>query len=427
MIISYSRLPITKCFVFLITLIAAFYSNASSDNKIIENTKDRTVIFVKGTYTLGDIDSLYNAKKYLSDQLKIEASEIFGVHVQHELVIDNQKITKDKLSTYSYSYMQFNKLSESPKYINGKMTIEISAHATFDKSHISNHLDNLEGLNKLSEISNENEKLKLQLKELNTLAQSGTLNQQKDTRKDLINKIEHNSKAFVQIIDSRKLEEQINDIEQGFEAEIKRLNKGMLNIFKNHTTLKVNQPQIIETLKDKVTVAIKIDYEIDRGQLTELFGRYFDSKETNKAYISQYAHLSHLGYIFGRRPSGSGRSIVFDNLHEDIMKQSYFKSFWPHLYSQASIKFKYPNLSEILILPVKLTPSAKELFQLFHMGFYESMRSGGMSTEYKTRLIINYKSTETLKLKLFKEDLSSLEDLKISYDITPVELPLGYR
>ena len=86
-------------------LVANIFAN---ETKTLSSNDKEVVIQVKSDYVMGDGDTRIDAKNIALQQAKNLASEYAGTYVKSELVIENDAMKKEQISTITTALMSVN-------------------------------------------------------------------------------------------------------------------------------------------------------------------------------------------------------------------------------------------------------------------------------------------------------------------------------
>lgn len=247
------------------------------------------------TYHMGDADSRISARQQALTLAKVEASEMFGTQVSHELELINGNITKDRIQTYSNAYMQTRVLDEKHFIENNNQLFTLEVLATVDKTKLLQNIEEIANSDSLATLEAENAALKKKLEQLNKMAdkKDNSIEQSYKLalkRQQLIQNIDKNLGQYKRNIDQGKLTNSLANNRSKLDIHKSIIQDDSLKILKDFLEINIGEPYILEQGNRKSKVAVDYSFEISPEHLTNLFSDYFERVEfqsnKNGNYVS---------------------------------------------------------------------------------------------------------------------------------------------
>lgn len=400
--------------------ITSLYVFAFEHNKvdIVENSKKKTVIVTKGSYLLGDNDSLTAARKILSDQLKMEASDTFGVNVDHSLLMKDSQILREKLSIYSQSNQSFEILEEAKSFVGDRMLLTLQAKSTFDKSNLLNQLDTLDKRANLNNLVEENARLKAELKHL-----ANTYQYANEKTTEITTKIAENSKKYSDGIDLKEIAQEVKTYKSDNERYQDLLQNQVVNQIQNDLTVSLDKPEIVSVKGNKTEILLTISYEFDKNILIDTYKEFFKKHRTKQAYDNYEdqrmgrfnAKFEEAGY------SKNGKAISFHDLRQEFLDSPNLTELTKYLRQTLGIIISFDSeLDDIKI------PLSHYFIQSKFIEHAINSKIGSMTAQsvWKGRMIgddapvkINYIDKYKTKITLDSSVIEDIPNIKMTFKV----------
>ena len=126
----------------MVIALQVFYSPANASTRVLQKSDVALVVETTTSYVLGDNDTRIDARNIALDAAKREASETAGSYVESELIIENDLIKKDQISTFSAAFLRTEIVSEAfvvTKEQRSQLTLVV--RATVDKTQLKQKLN----------------------------------------------------------------------------------------------------------------------------------------------------------------------------------------------------------------------------------------------------------------------------------------------
>ncbi|TOB39790.1 hypothetical protein CGJ94_10510 [Vibrio parahaemolyticus] len=102
--------------------------NVNADVTKLSETSSDLVLMVSQSHTLGQNDTLSGANKYNLEKIKVEAAEYAGSVVESELVVSDNKITKQQVKVLAAGYVEVLN-TDHKRVINSSGDVVLTTHA----------------------------------------------------------------------------------------------------------------------------------------------------------------------------------------------------------------------------------------------------------------------------------------------------------
>jgi hypothetical protein len=292
-----------KRYFFILFLIINVMAN---ETKIIKENNKEIVIEVRSDYVLGDSDTRINAKNIALQQAKMLASEYAGSYVKSELVIENNKIKKEQISTITTALMSLKVIKE--KYTitkNDRTKLRLVVDAKLDKQSFINKIKSLyKNKAKLKQIvllEKENRKLRKQLKELNKQIKNIKINKQAKyiktsneelikAREKVLSKLEINENSIKKIFKRGTLFAMALKSGNNYQEALNDIDINVFQYIKHNLKVSMDNPKFVDNGNGTYNVEILLHWKINAERILKTLNKYF--WDYNKKLIRRKDHAN---------------------------------------------------------------------------------------------------------------------------------------
>lgn len=165
------------------------------------------------TYTLGDNDSRNDARQLCFLEAKRKVLEKAGVYIQSQTEVENLKLTKDKISSYSAALLSVEIVKEDFGSSNGQNVLALVVKADVDTADLRKRLEAIAGdkglQDRLDAQHQQLQQLEERVRQLNArvvaspVDSAGTLRKERNVVFGDIQELENKKLAAIQAIDDK--------------------------------------------------------------------------------------------------------------------------------------------------------------------------------------------------------------------------------
>jgi len=255
------------------TLIALLLivGSALASPKIIELNDSPTELTLEITekYVFGDGDTLVDAKQINIEQVKKSAADYAGTYVEQELVVSDNKITKQQIRVLTAGFIEVVSRDDKRNVNNsGELCLITKAKIKLSKESIKDGLDKLKTdparLNKISILEKDNGRLRKELYELTKKINSGASRTDlSERRKQVLSDLDKNSVAANIVFSQGSLFKMaLLDIDE-YEIAKADLDDNFFGGIKNETKVTLGQPKFVRMENGKYDCGRVIKYHTE--------------------------------------------------------------------------------------------------------------------------------------------------------------------
>lgn len=274
-----------------IFLVANIFAN---ETKTLSSNDKEIVIQVKSDYVMGDGDSRIDAKSIALQQAENLASEYAGTFVKSELIIENDAIKKEQISTITTALMSVNIIDELYSITKDNRTkLVLTVNTTLDKQSFIDKLKSLtqdkEKQTQIISLQKENDKLKEKLFALNNKIEVfahqeidsegfATISHEElyNERKEVLSNFENNKNAIKKIFGKGTLLSMAMKSTSDFEDSKNDIDQNVFKYIKNNTKITIGDLRILPNKNGTYDITVPLHWEHDTKKIKETLSKYFE-------------------------------------------------------------------------------------------------------------------------------------------------------
>ena len=251
--------------------------------KVSKETNNHIILFVSESYTLGDNDTMTDAKSITTEQAKKSASDYAGSYVESELKLLDGKVTKQQIRVLSAGYIEvlsrsFDKeLSQFGKVmLNSVFKIRVSKKSIVDG--INKLKSDPERQAKMAVLSKDNQRLRKELLDLTKKINSGASRQDLSiSREGILKELNANRLSTQKVFDKGVLLQLANISERDYELAKKDVDDNYFGYYKGSLEIYLGQPSIEMEPDGKYTMSVPVSLSgIYYKKVGDTLDKYFN-------------------------------------------------------------------------------------------------------------------------------------------------------
>lgn len=351
-----------KLFQTLPLLLLYFYtamvSATLSKSHIILNNSSQMVIEIEGSYQFGDSDSIITARNALSEQLKADASDIFGVNIKSDIEIKNGKMTRNIITSYSNSFLTYTTLDENLFIKDTHQTLTTKAKITIDKKHFFNNLKKLKDSKYIEELARKNAELIEKLKKLNQQITANPANPKiYEGRKDILKQLANNQKRFKKSINISDLKKQLLMGQGELFQHRENIRIGVLKYIVDNSEIEISDPILKSSEGNNVTLSFHLNFKVPPKQIKSKLNKYYDKYSIRGIKLGEDLNNPQEISYWGSActiicKSDNSKAIEFNHISKKIKALSYFDGIKKELSVYPELVFKLDGTNKIKRFPL---------------------------------------------------------------------------
>jgi hypothetical protein len=315
-------------------LIANIFAN---ETKTLSSNDKEVVIQVKSDYVMGDGDTRIDAKNIALQQAKNLASEYAGTFVKSELIIENDSIKKEQISTITTALMSVKIIDELYSITkDGRTKLVLTANTTLDKKSF---IDKLKALTQdkdkqvqIISLQKENDKLKEKLLALNSQIQTAQAPSQKtfekkpnkelfDARDKVLSEIDANENSIKKVFEKGALLSQAMKATSDFEEAKRDIDTNVFEYIKNNIKITLGEQKLVDNGDGTYNILVPVRWEIDNSKpiletLTKYYSNKYEADVIESSWINSYILIDSQTNRYQNKTAFSG------NLYDFYKKQT---------------------------------------------------------------------------------------------------------
>lgn len=273
--------------VFIALMITVNTAMASTKITTIVNSPYTLILEVSEQYYLGDSDTLIDAKNINIEQAKKSASDFSGTYVEKELVVNNSKITKQEIRVLTAGFVEV--ISRSDKRglnKSGELYLLTKAKIKLSKKLIKDGLNKLktdpEKLNKISDLKNDNDRLRKQLYDLTkSINRSPYRDDLAVKRNEVLESLERNRTAVKMTFKDGGLLQMASLDKDEYEMAKADIDSNVFGYILNETKITLGEPNFILRDDGKYDAHVSVAWEFSGSAVAHALLLYFDMDTDN--------------------------------------------------------------------------------------------------------------------------------------------------
>ena len=285
--------------VFVLNIQASVYSVDTQDisnkkiNTIIKKEYGNFYITINTYYRMGDSDSRASSREVALEMAKLESSSVAGSYIQSDLQMKNGKITLDEVRILTASVMSI-KINEEKLFVDqGLIILHLNTTAIVDEKSLNKNIEAFKKSEnkkkRLIELSRKNKKL---IKDVQTLSAKLDKKAKIDfatiarKRKQLLDKINENTKSMKKVFKKGSLFEMANKFEQELEYHKETALYEYKKKILEETKVITKISKIMPNIKDKklVDVIVKVSVVFPKSAQLTLMKYYEYTRNQSREY-----------------------------------------------------------------------------------------------------------------------------------------------
>ncbi|TOF24920.1 hypothetical protein CGJ28_25225, partial [Vibrio parahaemolyticus] len=264
--------------------------NVNADVTKLSETSSDLVLMVSQSHTLGQNDTLSGANKYNLEKIKVEAAEYAGSVVESELVVSDNKITKQQVKVLAAGYVEVLN-TDHKRVINSSGDVVLTTHAKVKlaKQAIQDGLNKLKvdsvRLKRIKELEKKNEQLHQKLKNLVWLTNQETVRPDiLAERERILKSLESNRNSTKKLFTQGSVLHIAKATDQQYDWDKKEIDLHVLNAIKYNTSIALKDVNVVEDGNGKYTLEIPISWSVDIEPVKKKLHEYFSKKDFGRSH-----------------------------------------------------------------------------------------------------------------------------------------------
>lgn len=369
--------------VLLTALLSTFTHAAVS---VVSDTDKDIILLVSEQYSLGDNDSLTDAKRLNLEQAKRSAAAYAGQYVESSIKVENAKVTTEQVRVLSAGFLEVLTQEQSQRLNEaGKMILTTKAKIRLSKASITDGLRKLktdpERLAKIADLEKKNAQLQNQLyalsKKINdrTMTHSELLQQ----REAILKELDSNRVSTKRVFEKGTLFQLAQLDLNEFDLALKDINDNVFGELKHSLKVRFGSPKFIKNKTGKAyNILIPVSWSgVATDSIQGVLNKYL--------YTSIDQQVVNINYYRNNEAQGK--------VHFSERLTDYFKQHQLVIRVQCGQKFAYLPISSSI--------------GFVHKDTYSLRLNGGFS-----QVGFNYEPNPVQILNVTESELKSIDSIQ---------------